>query len=112
MSEEVELSLNKKLLAGRTIEEHGGYVTVTYPRNLCSKNAAWQHLLRHPPEGVGRSRRGRGRDNPWEKCHFNGWAWSAPIHGAALARGMADAMADRLPSRESTPPGPLPEELK
>lgn len=93
-----EHPLNQTLLVVRTIEEREGYVYVKYPRKACSKNAAWHHLLQKPPNSVGRTRRKQGQDNPWEKCHgFGSWGWSAPVNGAAIARGLVDAMADKLP---------------
>jgi hypothetical protein len=74
-----ELSTNRRLLQGRTVVVKGGYVRVSYPRNLCSKNRAWLHLCGHPPEQVRKPRRDRRRDNPWTKSHWGDWAWSAPI---------------------------------
>jgi hypothetical protein len=99
MTEQLEgTSLNQKLLAGRTVEERDGYVYVSYPRNLCSKDTAWRHLVRHPPKSVGRSRRPHGQDNPWVKQHRdNAWVWSAYERGAAIARAEAEARDDLHP---------------
>lgn len=94
-AEEEPLPRTKQLLQGRQVEVKNGYVTVTYPRSLCSKNQAWQHLCSRPPPEVGKFR--QHADNPWTKHHgSDGWSWSSPSNGVELKRQEGAAEEARL----------------
>jgi hypothetical protein len=88
------LSRNKRLLETRRVEVKGGYVTVTYPRHICSRNQAWQHLCRRPPHEVGKFR--HHSHNPWTKHHGgDGWSWSAEVNGVEIAKEEVEAALTR-----------------
>jgi len=71
-------SVNQRLLLTRIEEKDGDFIVVKYPRNQCSKNRAWQHLISKPPLDIGK--RKVKKNNPWEKNHHSDfWSWTAKL---------------------------------
>lgn len=82
---------NKELSERRIVTEKGSWIFVRYPKDICSKAEAWNHLRSHTPPGVDRSR--RHYDNPWLRRHnTNHWGWSAPVDGGDISKEL-DAKA-------------------
>lgn len=71
-------SVNQRLLLARLEEKQDGYLVIKYPKNQCSKNRAWQHLISKPPLSIGK--RDIKKNNPWEKNHHGEyWSWCAQL---------------------------------
>jgi len=91
---------DQELLAARIIGVKGDWVTVSYPKGVCSKMTAWNHLEHNYPPQVPTK-----KHNMWRRVHSpTHWQWSTVIEGMILGHRVQIPTYPILPAEKRLSP--------